>query len=94
MAGIEHMDRHERAAIQQAVNATIAIAAPKQIFGETLGAGGALAMAAALAWLDDAPPSCLVSGTAPTKRVDTILVTSMGYYGNASALVMRRARTG
>ncbi|MFO0735687.1 MAG: beta-ketoacyl synthase N-terminal-like domain-containing protein [Labilithrix sp.] len=90
MAGIEHMDKHERAAIQAAVRADAPIAAPKQIFGETLGAGGALAMAASLAWLDGAPASCLVAGTAPAK-VATILVTSIGYYGNASALVMRRA---
>lgn len=90
MSGIEHMDKHERGAIQDAVRADVAIAAPKQIFGETLGAGGALAMAASLAWLAGAPPSLLVAGAAP-KKVDTVLVTSIGYYGNASALVMRRA---
>jgi 3-oxoacyl-(acyl-carrier-protein) synthase len=91
MAGIEHMDKHERAAIRKAVRDDVAVAAPKHLFGETLGAGGALAMAASLAWLEGAPPSLLVAGQAPTKAVETILVTSMGYYGNASALVMRRA---
>ncbi len=37
-----------------------------------------------------APPSCLVVGKAPAK-VKTVLVTSMGYYGNASAVVMKAA---
>jgi 3-oxoacyl-(acyl-carrier-protein) synthase len=87
MAGIDHFDREEKAGIEKAVG-DVAIAAPKQIFGETLGAGGALAMAASLAWLDGAPISCLVAGTAPA-QVKTVLVTSIGYYGNASALVMR-----
>ena len=67
-----------------------AIAAPKRVFGETLGAGGALGMAAALAWLDGVAPSCIVSGQPPA-RPEHVLVTSLGYYGNASAVVMRRA---
>lgn len=90
MSGIERMDKFEREAIHARVRSDVAIAAPKQLFGETLGAGGALAMAAALAWLTDAPPSLLVAGTVPS-RVNSVLVTSIGYYGNASAVVMRRA---
>ncbi|MBX3264510.1 MAG: hypothetical protein KIS78_26595 [Labilithrix sp.] len=90
ISGIARFDDEERAAIAQAVGAEVAVAAPKQVFGETLGAGGALAMSAALAWLDGAAPSCLVSGSAPSE-VDTVLVTAVGYYGNASAVVMRRA---
>ncbi|MBX3231583.1 MAG: hypothetical protein KIT84_23855 [Labilithrix sp.] len=89
LAGIERIDREERAAIAKAIGPDVAVAAPKQVFGETLGAGGALAMAAACAWLDGAPPSCLASGKPPAK-VATVLVTSMGYYGNASAVVMKR----
>ncbi|MBX3211785.1 MAG: hypothetical protein KF850_07110 [Labilithrix sp.] len=90
VSGIARFDDEERAAIAKAVGAEVAVAAPKQVFGETLGAGGALAMSAALAWLGGAAPSCLVSGSAPAK-VDTVLLTAVGYYGNASALVMRRA---
>ena len=45
----------------------------------------------ALAWFDGAPPTPIVRGEArPTGGVNTVLVTSMGYYGNASAVVLRR----
>ena len=47
-----------------------------------------MAMAASLAWLGGATPSPVVRGTLPAK-VRTVLVTSVGYYGNASAVVMR-----
>lgn len=90
VSGIAHVDDEERSAIATMLGADVAVAAPKRLFGETLGAGGALAMAAALAWLDGAKPSCLISGNAPP-NVQTVLVTSVGYYGNASAVVMKRA---
>ncbi|MBX3207087.1 MAG: hypothetical protein KF764_18720 [Labilithrix sp.] len=90
VSGIARFDDEERAGIAKAVGAEVAVAAPKQVFGETLGAGGALAMSAALAWLGGEEASCLISGSAPAK-VDTVLLTAVGYYGNASALVMRRA---
>lgn len=92
MSGIARFDDEERAAIDKTIGAArpVPIAAPKLLFGETLGAGGALGMAAALAWLDGARPTCLVAGNAPSS-VETVLVTSVGYYGNASAVVMRRA---
>ena len=92
LSGIELFDEEERAAIANTVGVSCPIAAPKLLFGETLGAGGALGMAAALAWLDGTPATCLVAGDAPS-NVATVLVTSVGYYGNASAVVMRTART-
>jgi 3-oxoacyl-[acyl-carrier-protein] synthase II len=49
-----------------------------------------MGMAAALAWLDGAPPSVLVRGE-PTQSIRNVLVTSMGFYGNASAVVIRQA---
>jgi 3-oxoacyl-(acyl-carrier-protein) synthase len=90
VSGIPRFDDEELAAIRKTIGREAAIAAPKRLFGETLGAGGALGMSAALAWLDDTTPTCLVSGTAPPK-VDTVLVTAVGYYGNASAVVMKRS---
>ena len=90
ISGISRLDSEERAAIEQVVGTACPIAAPKLLFGETLGACGALGMSAALAWLADAPVTCLVSGTIPS-RVDHALVTTMGYYGNASAVVMSTA---
>lgn len=90
ISGITRFDDEERSAIAKTLGSDVAVAAPKQLFGETLGAGGALAMSAALAWLGGTTPSTIVSGNPPTK-VETVIVTSVGYYGNASAVVMKRA---
>ncbi len=87
VSGLPLFDDEELAAIA-AVAPDVAVVAPKLMLGETLGAGGAMAMAASLAWLGGAPPSPVVRGTLPAK-VRTVLVTSVGYYGNASAVVMR-----
>ncbi|MBN9166557.1 MAG: hypothetical protein J0I07_36820 [Myxococcales bacterium] len=89
VSGIARFDDEERTAIGKVLGSSVPVTAPKQVFGETLGAGGALGMAAALACLDGSAPACLVSGSAPAK-VDTVLVTSVGYYGNASAVVVTR----
>jgi 3-oxoacyl-(acyl-carrier-protein) synthase len=90
LSGIAPFDNEERAAIATVVGPDCAVAAPKRLFGETLGASGALGMSAALAWLGGAPVTCLVSGAEPS-RIDHVLVTCIGYYGNASAVVLRRA---
>lgn len=89
VSGLARFDDEELAAIEGTVPGK-PVAAPKLVLGETLGAGGAMGMAAALAWLDGATPAPLLRGSAPA-RVDTVLVTAVGYYGNASALVLRRA---
>jgi 3-oxoacyl-(acyl-carrier-protein) synthase len=78
LSGIARFDDEERAALADVVPSA-KVRAPKEVFGETLGAGGAIGMAAALAWLASEP------------NVKTVLVTCVGYYGNASAVVMRRA---
>ena len=89
LSGLRTFDETELRSIQSVLGEGVAIAAPKQVLGETLGAGGAMGMAAAIAWLQGAPPFPIVSGnparaTSPRK----ILVTSLGYYGNASAVVL------
>lgn len=88
VSGMHAFDDEELAAIGRAVGPAVAVAAPKAIFGETLGAGGAMGMAAIIAWMGGATPTPLVRGLPPA-RVRTALVTSMGFYGNASAVVMR-----
>src|SRR5258708_31608693 len=90
VSGLRAFDDAELAAIVDVLGARACVVAPKAQLGETLGAGGAMGMAAALAWLDRAPVRPLVRGEPPS-RVKTVLVTSMGYYGNASAVVMRSA---
>ncbi|MDD9941612.1 MAG: beta-ketoacyl synthase N-terminal-like domain-containing protein [Myxococcales bacterium] len=88
-AGVGTFDAPELSGIQAAVG-DVPVAAPKAYFGETLGAGGALAMAAGLAWLEGAPVHVQIAGRSlgPLKHV---LVLALGYYGNASAVVMRAA---
>jgi 3-oxoacyl-(acyl-carrier-protein) synthase len=101
VSGLRRFDEAELAAIGRGVGgvgrATVAgvpVVAPKLGLGETLGAGGATAMASAIAYLGHTPaggaPSYLVRGEV-RGPVRTVLVTSLGYYGNASALVMRAA---
>jgi 3-oxoacyl-[acyl-carrier-protein] synthase II len=81
-------DEVELEAIARTVGPDVPVAAPKALFGETLGASGAMGMAAVAAWMQGAPPAPLVRGSAPA-RIRTALVTSMGFYGNASAVAMR-----
>jgi 3-oxoacyl-(acyl-carrier-protein) synthase len=88
LSGIVEFDVPELAGIRAALGPDCAIATPKAIFGETFGAGGALAMACALAWLAGVPVAPLL--TRPlTAAPHHVLVVAVGYYGNASALVLR-----
>lgn len=91
MAGYPRFDDAELEAIAKAIGPDVPIVAPKAVVGETLGACGALAMAAALAWMENGKPGPVVRGQAPAK-VDTVVVTTMGFYGNASAVVLKRRR--
>jgi 3-oxoacyl-(acyl-carrier-protein) synthase len=96
VAGLRHFDEAELRALARVFGEDVAVVAPKLGLGETLGAGGAMGMAAAIAYLGraaDRAPAYLVRGSlrTPTRTVRTALVTSLGYYGNASALVMRAA---
>jgi 3-oxoacyl-[acyl-carrier-protein] synthase II len=89
MSGVAEFDSQELAGIAAAVRRGVPVAAPKAIYGETFGAGGVLATACALAWFEGVPVAPLVQGQvkAPLRHV---LVTAVGYYGNASALVLRK----
>jgi 3-oxoacyl-(acyl-carrier-protein) synthase len=93
ISGLRAFDELELAAIGDALGPDVAVVAPKLALGETLGAGGALGMLAAIACVHDGVTSPPVRGRlrGEAREVRTVVVTSMGYYGNASALVMRRA---
>lgn len=92
VAGLARFDDEELAAITDVLGADVAVVAPKLALGETLGAGGALGMAAGLAWLGGVPiaEDLVLRGARPAS-VRSVVVTTMGYYGNASAVVMTRA---
>ena len=85
--GLAAFDRAELAAITEALGPDVAVAAPKALYGETFGASGALGTACALAWLAGAKVGPLVRGTPPA-QLEHVLVLSVGFYGNVSALVV------
>jgi 3-oxoacyl-[acyl-carrier-protein] synthase II len=89
-SGLPPMDAAEQEAISHVFGERVAVAAPKRMYGETFGAAGAFGMAHALSWLAGAPVAPLVSGEAP-EQVRTVLVHTLGFYGNASAVVLERS---
>lgn len=88
--GIPRYDAAELYGIEQALGADVAIAAPKSMWGECFAGAGALAMAASVAWIEGVPPAPLVSGIA-RPETNVVVAIASGYYGNVSAVVIRRA---
>ncbi len=86
-SGLHAFDRAEERAVRARVASPTPFVAPKSIFGESFGAAGALATAAALATFKGHRPTFLGDGPLPR----TILLTALGYYGNAAAVLLRRA---
>ncbi len=89
-SGLPRFDVAELHAIEQLLGTEVAVVAPKAICGEAFAASAALGMAAGVAWLEGGQPGPLIAGRLP-ERIDNVVVTAMGYYGNASAVVLRRA---
>ena len=88
VSGLRAFDEAELLAIGRVAGSDTCVVAPKLALGETLGAGGAMGMLAAIAWLTEGARSYVLRG-ALRGAPRTALVTTMGYYGNSSALVMR-----
>lgn len=96
VSGLRVFDEAELVAIGRALGKDCCVLGPKLAMGETLGGGGAFGMLYALAILREAPRAPAAYAVRGTIRTAprTALVTSMGYYGNASAVVMRAAPQG
>lgn len=75
--GLEAFDRPEREGIAAVFGDHVALRSPKRVFGETFGAAGAFGLATALAAL-----------ASPDDRPRNVVVHSLGFYGNASAVVL------
>ena len=88
--GLAPFDQAELTALERVLGPDVPVAAPKALFGETFGASGALGIVSALAWLDGAAVGPLVRGAVPTGRAKPrcVVVVSVGFYGNASALIV------
>ncbi|MET0344334.1 MAG: beta-ketoacyl synthase N-terminal-like domain-containing protein [Polyangiales bacterium] len=87
-SGIAGFDRAEQAGIARVLGDDVATIAPKTLWGEAFGASAALSVAAATAWLAGAPLPKLARGQLGSEA-RTLLITALGYYGNASALIVR-----
>jgi 3-oxoacyl-(acyl-carrier-protein) synthase len=88
-AGIVRYDAAELHAIETTIGTDVAVAAPKSMWGECFAGSAALGMATACAWLAGDAPGPLVAGRAK-KDTRVVVVTAVGYYGNVSAVVLRR----
>jgi 3-oxoacyl-(acyl-carrier-protein) synthase len=88
-SGFAVFDRAELAAVRAVLGRDVAVTAPKAAYGETFGAGGAFGIATALAWLSGVEVVLLDGARAPERR-EHVLVISLGFYGNASAIVLAR----
>lgn len=89
-AGLPRYDAAELYGIEQVLGTEVAVAAPKSIWGECFAGAGALGMASAVAWIEGNAPAPLIAGSV---RAETraVIVLACGYYGNVSAVVIKRA---
>ena len=94
-SGLARWDVAELHAIEQVLGADVAVAAPKAMWGEAFAGAAAMGMAAAASWVSLDPDRRAPVGPLVQGRVkdDTrvVVVTAVGYYGNVSAVVIRRA---
>lgn len=98
-SGLPEFDRAERAAIDETLGTNVAIAAPKTLLGESLGASSALGLLSGLAWLgalsSDAPPPigrACVRGPL-RENAQRALCTAVGFYGTAAAVAFTKGTT-
>jgi len=89
-SGVNRIDMAEEEGLARVLGSDVATVATKALWGETLGAAGTLSMAAGLAWLAGTQPAPLLRGTL-AQPVRTLLITALGYYGNVSVVIMRKA---
>lgn len=87
--GLPPFDGAELAGIDEAIGASVPVATPKAMWGESFAGAGALGMASAVLWVEGAPPGPMLRGEVGGVR--NVVVAAVGYYGNVSAVVIGRA---
>lgn len=90
LGGIVPFDTAEISAITQVLGESVPVAAPKRLFGETLGAAASLSLACAVQWMQGPMALPLVRGESSSKAPRVTLITELGFYGNAGAVVLSR----
>jgi 3-oxoacyl-[acyl-carrier-protein] synthase II len=94
-SGLARYDVAELHAIEQVLGADVAVAVPKAMWGEAFAGAGAVGMVAATSWVSTDPQRVakvapLVQGRVKDET-KIVVVTAIGYYGNVSAVVIKRA---
>lgn len=92
-SGVSRIDLAEEEGLTRVFGPEQAVTAPKSVWGESLGAAPALAMAASVGYLGGVPVGIPARGSL-RGGVSTLLVMAMGYYGNVSAVVMKKVGAG
>lgn len=97
-SGVSRMDLAEEEGVSRVLGSEVPVTATKGLWGETFGAATALTLCACVAWLGSRPddalrPAPILRGTL-TREVRTVLVMAMGYYGNVSAVIVRKGSVG
>jgi len=90
LGGIVPFDTAEISAVTQVLGESVPVAAPKRLFGETLGAAASLSLACAVQWMQRPMALPLVRGESSSKAPRVTLITELGFYGNAGAVVLSR----
>jgi 3-oxoacyl-(acyl-carrier-protein) synthase len=88
-SGVSRVDLAEEEGLARVFGSDVATIAPKGMWGETFGAAAALSMAAAVGYLSGIEPRPLLRGEKPA-QVRHVLITALGYYGNVSAVILRK----
>ena len=89
-SGVNRMDMAEEEGLARVFGSDVATIATKALWGETFGASASLGMAATLAWFSGVLPAPLLRGEL-RRPVRTALITAMGYYGNVSVVIVKKA---
>ena len=89
-SGVNRMDMAEEEGLARVFGSEVATIASKALWGETFGASATLSMAATLAWFSGVEPAPLLRGEL-RRPVRTALITALGFYGNASVVIVKKA---
>ena len=89
-SGVNRIDMAEEEGLARVLGSEVPTIATKVLWGETFGAAGALSMAAAIAFLNGVPVQPMLRGETPSELTH-VLVTATGYYGNVSAVILKKA---
>ena len=96
-SGFDQMDQAEVEGLTQVFGGDVPAVALKQLHGETFGAAGAFGMAAAASYFAGAPAAPLtteIGGDLRRQDLRTVVIISIGYYGNVSAVVLQSPSAG